>query len=147
MADRDGRSRALTVASVVVALEAIGLLIAAVVLAVQAFAAAPAPPPGTAATAHPRAVDAVLALMALVVGAGLGASARGLATSRGWARGPVITWQLIQAAVAIQTLRGHGAVPMSPAAQWLVGLPLLLGALVVLAGVLLAQRPSSHPVE
>src|SRR5262245_48586561 len=138
MADPDGRTRGLTVASVVVALEAIGLLVAAVVLAVQAFAAAPAAEGGAATTTNPRAVDAFLAVLARLVGAGLGACARGLATGRGWARGPVITWQLIQAAVAIQTLRGHGAVPMSSTAQWLVGLPLLLGALVVLGGVLLA---------
>ena len=145
MAERDGRPRALTVASVVVALEALGLLAAALVLAVQAFTAAPASDSATTSTAHPQAVDAVLAGMALIVGAGLAACARGLAMSRGWARGPVVTWQLVQGAVAIQTLRGHGAVPMSTAAQWLVGLPLLLGALAVLAVVLVAQRPSSRP--
>jgi hypothetical protein len=142
---KEPTERMLTAAAVVVGAEAVGLVVAAAALAVHAVTAAPRAASGAGTgTAHPRAVEAVLAVLALVVGAALGAAARGLAQKRAWARGPVVTWQLIQAAVAIQILRGHGSVPMSPGADWWVGLPLLLGALVVLTAILVGGRGESR---
>jgi hypothetical protein len=68
-----------------------------------------------------------LAAIALAVGAGLAWCARGVLAGLRWTRGPVLTWQLLQAAV--------GA-PLCSMGSWRVGVPLL--AVAVVAGVLIA---------
>ena len=74
-----------------------------------------------------------LAAIAVIVGLGLGLCARGVLAGLSWTRGPVLTWQLLQAAV--------GA-PLSSTASWWAGVPLL--ALAVVVGVLIAGR---HVIE
>ncbi len=70
-----------------------------------------------------------LAVVAVVVGLGLALCARGVRSGLSWTRGPVLTWQLLQAAV--------GA-PLSSTGSWWAGVPLLAAAVVV--GVLIAGR-------
>lgn len=70
-----------------------------------------------------------LAAVAAVVGAGLALCARGVLSGRYWARAPVLTWQLLQAAV--------GA-PLTTTGIWWAGVPLLASAVVV--GVLIIGR-------
>ena len=63
-----------------------------------------------------------LAAVTLVVGIGLAVCARGVLAGRRWSRAPVVTWQLLQAGVAM---------PLSSSARWYVGIPLLGVALIV----------------
>lgn len=70
-----------------------------------------------------------LAAIAIVVGAGLAICARGVVRGLRWTRGPVLTWQLLQAGVAM---------PLSTSRAWWVGVPLLAVSIVV--GVLIAGR-------
>ena len=65
---------------------------------------------------------------ALTVLLAAGAAARALADGRRWGRAPVITWQLLQLAVAVPGLRSD-----SP----LVSAALLLASVVVLVGIFL----------
>ncbi|MFV0251710.1 MAG: hypothetical protein ACK5H2_00035 [Beutenbergiaceae bacterium] len=73
------------------------------------------------------ALTVVLLLFALLLLAGINALWQG----RRWGRGPVLTWQLIQAAIAV------GAIGMAPG--WAV-FPALIAAVVIAVGLLL---PSS----
>jgi hypothetical protein len=70
-----------------------------------------------------------LAVVALIVGAGLGICARAVLQGLRWTRGPVLTWQLLQAGVAM---------PLSTTRFWWIGVPLLAVAVVV--GVLIIGR-------
>ena len=102
-----------------VAIEAVLLLAGAAVLTVEAI------------TSDRDNLAAALALDAIVViiGIGLGACVPAVARGRRWTRGPVLTWQLIQAGVAM---------PLSTTPAWWVGVPLLAAAIVV--GVLIVGR-------
>jgi hypothetical protein len=111
-----------------VGLEALLLLAGAVFLVAEGL---------TSDQEEPGAAIA-LAVVVLVIGAGLAFCARGVAHGLRWSRGPVLTWQLLQAGVGM---------PVSTA-QPLVGVPLLAVAIVV--GVLIAGRqvitqPSDRP--
>jgi len=80
-----------------------------------------------------------LAAIAVVVGVGLAICARGVAGGRRWTRGPVLTWQLLQAGVGM---------PLSTTKAWWAGVPLL--AISVVVGVLIVGRhvitePSDRP--
>jgi hypothetical protein len=116
-ADRGGNRLPLLVAALV-ALEAVMLFAAAIFLLVEALAAE-----------DQRAAGLSLAAVAIVVGAGLALCARGVARRLRWARGPVLTWQLLQAGVAM---------PLSTSRAWWAGVPLLAVSIVV--GVLIAGR-------
>ena len=117
------RLRALTGA--LVAVEALVLVGLAVFLVVETFVATAAEPGGAVA----------LAALALVAGAGLGACAYGLVRGQGWTRAPVVTWQVLQAGVALPLLRTDA---------WPLGIPLLATAATVLA-LLLTGRALPPP--
>ena len=70
-----------------------------------------------------------LAAIALIVGIGLGLCARGVLSGLRWTRGPVVTWQLLQAGVGM---------PLSTTGAWWAGVPLLAFAVVI--GVLMFGR-------
>lgn len=72
----------------------------------------------------------VTAVLAALMGAFLLLCARHLLLGRRWARAPVITWQLLQASVAVPTTRSDVAV---------VGWLLLAASVVVTLGVLTPQ--------
>jgi NADH:ubiquinone oxidoreductase subunit 6 (subunit J) len=117
-ADPTGRPLRLLVATLVGA-EAVLLLFAAAFLVWRA-----------ATTSEESPAELIsLAAVAVVVGAGLALCARGVLAGLSWTRGPVLTWQLLQAAV--------GA-PLSSTGSWWAGVPLLSAAVVV--GVLIAGR-------
>lgn len=102
-----------------VAVEAMLLLAGAGFLLIEA----------TAADQDSPAAVIALAAIAVVVGAGLGFCARGVARGLRWTRGPVLTWQLLQAGVGM---------PLITSGAWWAGVPLLAAAVVV--GVLIAGR-------
>jgi hypothetical protein len=102
-----------------VGLEAAALLAGSVALVVEAV---------TSDRGNPGATIA-LAVVVVIVGAGLAFCARGVAQGRRWTRGPVLTWQLLQAGVAM---------PVSTTRLWWIGVPMLAVAIVV--GVLIAGR-------
>lgn len=104
-------------AGALVAAEALVLVGLAVFLVVETFVATAAEPGGAVA----------LAALALVAGAGLGACAYGLVRGQGWTRAPVVTWQVLQAGVALPSLRTD---------TWPLGIPLLAAAVTVLLLVL-----------
>jgi drug/metabolite transporter (DMT)-like permease len=105
--------------AVLVGLETLGLLGLAVFLTAEVFRVEPSS----------RGFTAGLALLALVGAAGLAVCTRGVARGLRWTRGPVITWQLVQAGVAL---------PLATSKAWWVGVPLL--AVAVAVGALLAGR-------
>jgi hypothetical protein len=102
-----------------VALESALLIAGAVVLVVNAV---------TAEGGNPAATIS-LAAIALLIGVGLAICVRGVIHGRRWTRGPVLTWQLLQAGVGM---------PVSASGAWWAGAPLLAVAVVV--GVLIAGR-------
>ena|SRR5689334_20792818 len=102
-----------------VALEAVILLVAAVFLLVEALRS----------NGDDLAAGISLAAIAIVVGAGLAICARGVARGLRWTRGPVLTWQLVQAGVGM---------PLSTSRAWWAGVLLLAVAIIV--GVLIAGR-------
>ena len=112
--ERSGNRLALLVAGLV-GIEALLLLAGAGVLLFEV------------ATSDGSAATVMMAALAAVVGVGLGFCARGVAQGRRWTRGPVLTWQLLQAGVGM---------PLSTSGAWWAGVPLLAAA--VLVGVLVA---------
>jgi hypothetical protein len=104
------------VAAAAVTGEALVLLVAGGYLAVETVTSRPAQP----------LASAVLAAMTLLCGAALGAVALGVHGGRRWARGPAITWQILQGAVAVSTLTG----------RWYLAGPLLVACAVVLVALL-----------
>jgi hypothetical protein len=118
-----GRLRVLV--GVLVAAEALVLVGLSVFLVVETVVSTAAEPGGALA----------LAGLALVVGVGLGACAYGLVRGLGWTRAPVVTWQLLQAGVAM---------PLSASERWYVGIPVLAVAVLVL-GLLLTNRVLEMP--
>lgn len=109
-----------------VALEALGLLAAAVFFAVETVVA----------TADDRTRAVVAAVLTLAAAAGLGLVARALAGRRRWARAPALVSNLLVLPVAFDLLRGGRAY---------VAVPLGLLALTVL--VLLFVRPTDEALE
>ena len=112
------------VAGALVAAEALVLVGLAVYLVVETFVATAAEPGGALA----------LAGLALVTGAGLGGCAYGLVRGLGWTRAPVVTWQLLQAGVAMPLLRTDA---------WPVGIPLVAAAVALLALLLATRAPTT----
>jgi len=100
--------------AVLVGLQALGLLGAAVFFVVELFVATP----------DDRTRALVAALLALVAAAGMALVARGLLAGRRWARAPALVVNLLVLPVAFDLVRGG---------RWYVGLPLALWALGVLA--------------
>ncbi|HST86508.1 MAG TPA: hypothetical protein VLL08_32520 [Kineosporiaceae bacterium] len=100
-----------------VALEAVMLVIAAVFLLVEAVRSG----------GDDLAAGLSLAAIAIVVGVGLAICARGVARRQRWSRGPVLTWQLLQAGVGM---------PLSTSQAWWAGVLLL--AVSIIVGVLIA---------
>lgn len=97
-----------------VALQALGLLAAAVFLVVEVVVATP----------DDRTRALVAALLTLVMAVGLGLVAWGLVRARRWARAPALVVNLLVLPVAFDLARGG---------RWYVGVPLLVWAVVVLA--------------
>lgn len=114
----DSRSGLRAAVVALVALEAVAIVVAPVFLLIEAFS-------GDGEDSRGFAVG--LTVMAVLIGAGLAVCARGVARGERWTRGPVVTWQLVQAGVAM---------PVSASATWWIGVPLLAVAVVV--GVLMA---------
>jgi hypothetical protein len=115
--------------AVLVGVEAVMLLAAAVFLVAQAVAS----------DRGNLAAGISLAAITIAVGAGLAVCARGVASRLRWTRGPVFTWQLLQAGVGM---------PLSTSRAWWAGVPLL--AISIVVGVLIAGRwvitePSDQP--
>jgi predicted branched-subunit amino acid permease len=118
------RMRMLVVA--LVALEALVLLGLTAVLLVEAIRS----------EHEGRASGAGLAVLALIGGVGLAFCARGVARGLSWTRGPLITWQLVQAGVAM---------PLATTKAWWLGVPPLAAAVVV--GFLIAGRHVVPPAD
>jgi Na+-driven multidrug efflux pump len=126
--ERSGNRLPLLVATLV-AIEAVLLLLGAAVLVIEALRSG----------RDNAAATISLAAIAVVVGIGLAFCARGVAQGLRWTRGPVLTWQLLQAGVGM---------PLSTTKAWWAGVPLLAVAIVV--GVLIVGRhvitePTSDP--
>ncbi|MBT0774115.1 hypothetical protein KIH74_34540 [Kineosporia sp. J2-2] len=102
---------------VLVAVEALALLAGAVALVIEGLGAER---PGNAIG---------LALVAAVIGLSLAAAVRGLHQGARWTRGPVVTWQLLQAGVGM---------PVSASSYWYFGVPIL--AIAVVVGFLVAGK-------
>lgn len=130
----DGPDRWRRIGTAAVLAEAALVLAGGVALAVHAVTGDRGEPGVTlTSTTNPVAVDLTLAGGALLLAAALAWAGRGLWTAAGWSRGPLLTWQLIQLAVAVQTLRGRAAMPMPDGWRAVFGVVLLvLGVLVVL---------------
>ena len=83
-------------------------------------------------TAKPTSVSSGIAILVL---AGVGAlwvliTAIGALRARSWMRGAAITWQLVQAAVAIGCFQGLYALP---GVGWALLIPAIIGVLLVLS--------------
>ena len=113
------RNRLRLLVAALVAVEAALLIVAAVLLVVNAV---------TSDSGNPAALIS-LAAIALLIGVGLAFCVRGVLGGLRWTRGPVLTWQLLQAGVGM---------PLSTSGAWWAGAPLL--AVSVVVGVLIAGR-------
>jgi len=82
------------------------------------------------------APSVLLAALAAAAAAGLAVAARGLSRGHGWARAPLLVWQLLQGAVALPALRGG--------APWLWA---LLAVLAVGGFVALVAPTTSHALD
>ncbi|MFB9378694.1 hypothetical protein ACFFKU_06365 [Kineococcus gynurae] len=114
------RPPALTVVALLVVLEAL-LLVAAAVYEVWGLVRAPE-------EAFDPVAAAALAAMALLFAAGLLLCARGLRDCASWARSPVVVWQVLQLAVGI---------PAFGAGVWWAGVAIGLPAVLTLVGLFL----------
>lgn len=112
--DQVGGSPTLRAATGLVALQALGLLAAAVFFAVET----------AVATADDRTRAVLATVLTLLAAVCLGLVAQGLHRRRRWARAPAMVVNLLVLPVAFDLLRGG---------RWYVGVPLLAWALVVLA--------------
>jgi hypothetical protein len=121
----DAARRLRLLVAALVAAEALVLVGLAVFLVVETVVSTAAEPGGAVA----------LAALALLFGVGLGVCAYGLFRGLGWSRAPVVTWQLLQAGVAM---------PLSASERWYIGIPLLAASVVVL-GLSLTNRVITHP--
>ena len=116
----------LLAATALVALEALGLLAAAVFFVVELGVA----------DADDRVRATTAAALTLLGAVGLGLVARGLYRRRRWARAPALVSNLLVLPVAFDLTRGG---------RWYVGVPLLVLAVVVV--VLLFVRPTDEALE
>jgi O-antigen/teichoic acid export membrane protein len=116
----------LLAAAALVALEAVGLLAAALFFVVELGVA----------DADDRVRASVAAVLTLLGAVGLGLVARGLFRRRRWARAPALVPTRLVLPVAFDLTRGG---------RWYVGVPLLLLAVVVL--VLLFVRPTDEALQ
>jgi hypothetical protein len=128
-AGRPGGTRLRWLVAAVVALESVVLVGLAVAFVVESI------------TGEASQLGAVLALAGvfLVVGAGLGACGYGVGKGLHWSRGPTLTWQLLQAGVAM---------PISASDRWYIGIPLLaaavfVGALLMSGRVIDVRQPEA----
>ena len=119
--DGPDEPRLRSIGAALLLLEAVLLLAAVAALVIDVFAA------------RDRTVVAALAAVVLLMAGGLGVCARGVARRRRWARAPAITWQLLQAFVALPSVTGG---------FWFVGGPLVVLSVVV---VLILIRPGVIP--
>jgi hypothetical protein len=131
------------VGAVCVGLEVLLGLAAVLVLLVQ-VSAGPGRAEGATSTANPLAVDLSLGIIALLATAGLGWCARGLLDGRAWCRGPLVTWQLVQLALAIETVFGRTAVSLSATQRWPAGGLLLVTAVLVMTALTRAELSSGR---
>ena len=113
----DGAPTQRRVTATLVSVEALVLLAAGIFLGVETVVAT--------ATQFGGAV--ALTVLTLAMGAALAVCARAVLHGRRWVKGPVLTWQLVQAGLAM---------PLSASERWYLGVPLL--ALCVVVGVLVA---------
>ena len=116
----------LLAAATLVALEALGLLAAAVFFVVELGVA----------DADDRVRATTAAVLTLLGAVGLALVARGLFRRRRWARAPALVTNLLVLPVAYDLTRGG---------RWYVGVPLLVLAVVVL--VLLFVRPTDVALQ
>ena len=106
----EGRDGLRLLVAVLVGLEALALLAGTVLLVLEGLGAE-------------RPANALgLAVIAGLIGAALAGCVRGLRQGARWTRGPVLTWQLLQAGVGM---------PVSASAYWYYGIPILAIAVVV----------------
>lgn len=130
-ADSEPRARpgrAVVWAAALVLLEAVVLLVWAAVLGVLAVTA----------DVTSRPLTAGLAGTALLVGMLLGSGARALSRGHRAARGPLLTWHLLQAATATAFLT------VGPVAAVVSGLAIVVGAAVIVL-LLVGPRPDRGP--
>ncbi|GAB3246533.1 hypothetical protein [Kineosporia babensis] len=112
-----GREDLRLLVAVLVGLEALALLVGAVLLVVEGLGAS-------------RPVNGIgLGVIAAVIGLALAGCVRGLREGARWTRGPVMTWQLLQAGVGM---------PVSASNYWYYGIPIL--AIAVVVGFLVAGK-------
>lgn len=118
--DQDGRGgsdRLRLLVAVLVGVEGLALIAGAVALLVEGLGA-------------PRPQNSIgLAVIAAAVGLALVGCVKGLRQGARWTRGPVVTWQLLQAGVGM---------PVTASAYWYFGAPIL--AVAVIVGFLVAGR-------
>jgi hypothetical protein len=126
-----GRPRLLAVIVVAVVLEAVLLLGVAGMDALEVLRG-DATEPGA---------GLALGALALLVGGFLLLCARGLWHGRRWARGPVVTWQLLQLVLAVPTVAGPGRVYGVP----LVAVSLLVGIGLLTPRVVAATTSPADP--
>jgi hypothetical protein len=122
--ERGARPTALLACAGLVGLEALGLLVAGAVVAVELLVSSASDPLGAA----------VLAGLALVAGLGLALVARGLAGRARWSRAPALVTNLILLPV------GYGLVQSE---RWYAGLPVMALGLAVLV---LLFHPATNAV-
>lgn len=89
---------------------------------------------------HSSSVGVALFLVAFALGvaAVLLGSVRALRARHRWARGPVMTWQLLQGATAVAVLQAVATAAGSGPAAWLARLAIVLAGVVL---VLMVTRP------
>jgi hypothetical protein len=124
------RSTALRAVVAAVLLEALILVGVAVFFVVEIFIARPAD----------AVAAAVIAALALLLGAFLALCARALWAGRRWGRSPVITWQLLMVLGVVPSLMGE---------RWYVAVPLLAMCLVAAGGLMLpvVVKETTHSGE
>jgi hypothetical protein len=112
-----GRQGLRLLVAVLVGLEALALLAGAAVLVAEGLGAE-------------RPMNSIgLAVVAAAIGLALAGCTRGLWQGARWTRGPVVTWQLLQAGVGM---------PVSASNYWYIGVPIL--AMAVVVGFLVAGK-------
>lgn len=93
--------------AILVGIEGIGLLVGAVFFFSQLFV--------QQATSLSGSI--VIFVITLIIGVGVLCTALGAARSKTWVRGPILTWQILQVAVAISFFQGTD---FWPALGWLL---------------------------
>lgn len=123
---RDGAPGARRLAATLVAVEAVVLIVLGVLSLVETVVSTPTEVAGAVA----------LGVITIMIGAGLGLVARGLAIGLRWSRAPALTWQLLQGSLAF---------PLARSELWYLGVPLAASAVVV--AVLMLGRWVFPPLD